>query len=458
MGGSLQKDPDPAPTPTPAPTTKSSAKAITAFAFNGLSPAVTATIDATAKTISATVASGTDVTKLVPTITLSDKATVSPASGVAQDFSKDVAYTVTAEDGTTQAYMVKVTKEVVVVSNTTDFIYRGGDSFGKKILSAFDATTGKEVWAFTSNNVGSNNDPYVSDGVVYIAGADKNMYAVDAKTGVKIWEYSIDTDRYPVIANGVLYCAEYSGKFYALDAKNGTKKWSIDLAASHPTSPVVVNNIVYTSTITTGTSGVVYALDAATGQTKWKQTSNVTGKNVCVANDLVFVVNGDYGITALDANTGTVKWKVGDSANSPEENVQTTANDLLYTVVYAKGSIIAMEVATGKRKWITNYSSKYNFQVSPIVADGIVYMVDADYICHAIDAVTGTIKWSATTLGYRAESPIVANNLVYFSSGIIDAKTGALKLKFSTSLSGRTQLALWIKGKAYHPSLSGDVQ
>ncbi|WP_298607838.1 DUF5018 domain-containing protein, partial [uncultured Spirosoma sp.] len=97
------------PTPTPGSgTTKSSAKAITAFAFNGLNPALTATIDATAKTISATVTSGTDVTKLVPTITLSDKATVSPASGIAQDFSKTVTYTVTAEDGSTQAYTASV--------------------------------------------------------------------------------------------------------------------------------------------------------------------------------------------------------------------------------------------------------------------------------------------------------------------------------------------------------------
>lgn len=97
-------------TPPGSTTTKSSAKDIKTFTFAALSPAVTATIDATAKAISATVASGTDVTKLVPTITLSDKATVSPVTGVAQDFSKAVTYTVTAEDGTTQAYIATVTK------------------------------------------------------------------------------------------------------------------------------------------------------------------------------------------------------------------------------------------------------------------------------------------------------------------------------------------------------------
>lgn len=448
------------PTTTPPVVTKSSTKDIAKFSFTALSPVVDATIDASTKAITATVPAATDLTKLVPTITISDKATISPATSVAQDFSKEVSYTVTAEDASMVVYKVNVKKDMLVAT-ITDFIYRGGSSLDG-LLNAFDATTGKKVWAFAPNNVGSNSNPCVSDGIVYIAGNDKNLYAVDAKTGVKIWEYSIYTDSYPVIVNGVLYCAEYNGKFFALDAKNGTKKWSIDLATSTPTSPVIVNNIVYTSTITTGTRGIVYALDAGTGQTKWKQESNVTGKDVCVANDLVFVKNGDFGITALDATTGTVKWKVGDSANSPQESAQTTLNDILYTATNSTGSIMAMDAKTGVRKWITQIDKTVNplNTNSPIGADGLIYAVTdvTDAVCYALDAISGTIKWSASGFAYSRESPIVANNLVYLSRGIIDAKTGESKLKFPTTLSGRTQLALWIKGKTYHSAKSGEIQ
>lgn len=119
---SEKKTPVPTVTPpgstTTVTTTKSSAKDLLTFAFNGLSPAVAGTINATAKTISATVAAGTDLTKLVPTLTVSPKATVSPASVVAQDFSKAVTYTVTAEDGSTQAYVATVTVEKTVVLGT----------------------------------------------------------------------------------------------------------------------------------------------------------------------------------------------------------------------------------------------------------------------------------------------------------------------------------------------------
>lgn len=84
----------------------SSEKAITAFSF--ANPAATGVVDEVAKTVALTVPYGTDVTNLVPTIAVSEHATVSPASGVAQDFTNPVTYTVTAQDLSTQTYAVTV--------------------------------------------------------------------------------------------------------------------------------------------------------------------------------------------------------------------------------------------------------------------------------------------------------------------------------------------------------------
>ncbi|MDO8626547.1 MAG: DUF5018 domain-containing protein [Candidatus Magasanikbacteria bacterium] len=88
--------------------TKSSQKNITAFSFLGLNPPVAATIDNTAHTVTLTVPKNTDLKTLSPTVVVSNKATVSPTGGVAQDFGSPVIYTVTAEDGSTQSYVVKV--------------------------------------------------------------------------------------------------------------------------------------------------------------------------------------------------------------------------------------------------------------------------------------------------------------------------------------------------------------
>ena len=85
----------------------SSEKQITSFSF--AVPPAAGIINEGAKTIAVTVPAGTDVTALVPVITISSLATVSPGSGVPQNFTNPVAYTVTAEDASTAVYTVTVT-------------------------------------------------------------------------------------------------------------------------------------------------------------------------------------------------------------------------------------------------------------------------------------------------------------------------------------------------------------
>lgn len=86
---------------------ESSEKKILEFKF--ASPAVEAVITESAKTIVAVVPFGTDVTALVPIITVSDKATVTPTSGSPVNFTNPVTFTVTAEDGSQVNYVATIT-------------------------------------------------------------------------------------------------------------------------------------------------------------------------------------------------------------------------------------------------------------------------------------------------------------------------------------------------------------
>lgn len=157
------KDDVPTTTPTPTPTTKSSAKDITKFSFAALSPAVDATIDVTAKTITASVPTTTDISKLVPTITISDKATISPATGVVQDFSKAVSYTVTAEDGTTQAYVVTVIMPPSVTTSSATTILTSSAKIDGKITQTGSMAVIQygHVWS-SSNTTPTTNDSKTS--------------------------------------------------------------------------------------------------------------------------------------------------------------------------------------------------------------------------------------------------------------------------------------------------------
>jgi len=65
-------------------------------------------IDDVEHTVYLEVPTGTNVTSLVPTIEISENATISPASGTPQDFSDSVEYTVTAENGDAQVWIADV--------------------------------------------------------------------------------------------------------------------------------------------------------------------------------------------------------------------------------------------------------------------------------------------------------------------------------------------------------------
>jgi hypothetical protein len=101
---------------------ESSEKEITSFKFAELDPEVVGVINEEEKTITLTalciinerekeitltVPFDTDVTKLKPIIGVSEGASVSPASGVKQDFTNSVVYTVTAADESSVEYTVR---------------------------------------------------------------------------------------------------------------------------------------------------------------------------------------------------------------------------------------------------------------------------------------------------------------------------------------------------------------
>ena len=85
----------------------------------------------------------------------------------------------------------------------------------------------------------------VVDGIVYVSGAATNSFlALDAKTGLPVWRFSPDqrtdgaTSAYPgsnapVVKNGVAYVTFSNGWMYALNAKTGKKIWSYQAKEGH---------------------------------------------------------------------------------------------------------------------------------------------------------------------------------------------------------------------------------
>ncbi|QCW99782.1 DUF5011 domain-containing protein [Aggregatimonas sangjinii] len=130
----------------------SSVKSIDDFIIDGVSGTISGT------TITLTLPAGTDVTSLVPTIVYSGNL-LTPASGIARNFTNEVNYTVEAEDGSQIEYSVEIlvaldtTRPEISLIGPPVIIVDRGDTYNDEGATAFDNVDGD----ITANIVTVNN-------------------------------------------------------------------------------------------------------------------------------------------------------------------------------------------------------------------------------------------------------------------------------------------------------------
>lgn len=135
----------------------------------------------------------------------------------------------------------------------------GGRSVQK--VYAIDAETGQKLWDFpVGDDVRSS--PAVADGTVYVGSSDQNVYAIDATDGTEQWSFSTvgDVSSSPAVANGTVYVGSHDGLFYLLDAETGDKVDAIPIGTGSVTaSPAVFGGRVYVG----NRNGAFFAVDEA---------------------------------------------------------------------------------------------------------------------------------------------------------------------------------------------------
>ena len=439
--------------------TKFSGKDITEFSFADFSPAIVAKIDPTTKTITATVPATADLTKLKPTLKLSDRATVNPVSGTVVDFSKAVNFTVTAEDAGTQVYAVTVVKEVKGGGGTVFYT----DLFGG--ITGLDIQTGQKVWEWSAtaiNNIQACSSPTISDNVMYI-GIGLEFFAIDIKTQKTKWTTGYSKSRYyscPTVSNGIVY-TDNGKSLLALDTQSGKLIWSVDIGKFKLSSPTVDNGVVYIGS----DDGNVYAFEAKTGKQKWKYSLYFAGEtftdiygNPSVVDGIVYAnpSSSSSFSTAIDATTGKKIWDINAGGASSEAS-PTVANGIVYFFLTSTHALAAFDAKTGAKLWQFNKSTDTS---SPMVVNGIIYFVVKNI--NALDAKTGTVKADFITTE-TSNIPILATEQLLFigNSGgakAIDSQTGKLLWtnKLVTGFSyPTTPIILNKDGTVIHGGVSG---
>jgi eukaryotic-like serine/threonine-protein kinase len=285
-------------------------------------------------------------------------------------------------------------------------IYVGSDD--NKVY-ALNAVTGVKMWEFTTGGI-VDSSPAVADGVVYVGSNDHKLYALNAVTGVKIWEYLAGDVVFPspAVANGIVYFASEDTKVYALNAVTGVEIWEYSTNGGIRSSPAVVGGVVYIGSA----DGKLYAINAASGNLNWAYATGYgISSSPAVVDGVVYFGNQQGTVYAVDTNTHGLVWSFAAGAGV------TSSPAVEGGVVYfgsIDNKVYALNANTGTKLW--EFTTGNVILSSPAVASGVVYIGSEDNYFYALDASTGSQIWRHWAGGMLISSPAVAGGIVYFGS------------------------------------------
>jgi polyvinyl alcohol dehydrogenase (cytochrome) len=281
----------------------------------------------------------------------------------------------------------------------------------------------KPKWIFqTEGDVSSQ--PTVVDGVVYFGSWDGKEYAVDAKTGQKIWEHDCGSPARAGAAydNGILYFGDLSGRLYAVDAKSGSLKWSARIDP-HPMAVVTSSPKVYRGRIYIGIAsheegamlrqkdypccsfrGGVAAFDAATGKQIWrfhtlpeepkKLSEDANGRAVFGPSGIAV-----WSTVGIDTNANRVYFSTGNQYSGED----TKFVDSMGALNLDKGDLVWSYQARPSDTFVIgcrDCGPDYDFGTTPLPLKGpngrkILAAGQKSGWVHAVDAATGEKVWQS---------------------------------------------------------------
>ncbi|MEW1690619.1 PQQ-binding-like beta-propeller repeat protein [Streptomyces sp. NPDC091265] len=289
--------------------------------------------------------------------------------------------------GTVVSAPVAVGDKVYAVVNADD----GTEGGPRMMLVGVQASTGKDLWPAVSLE---QNEPQAGvsygGGLLYTQTARGTIAAWDPATGKRKWSVSIGSASMqypPVWYGGLLYLQDGRGTALALRADTGAQVWTASLS-EYSWAPTVVD----ATGVWVGFDSIAWHhLDLRTGAELHRfevpNVSGAYGNPVVLGAGAAWMRSSDSDdetVTAYDQKTGKAVRKL------PADATPAFGPGRVY-VAY-RGKVRALSTTTYKASW--TYTSSVQAATVRLVANGYVYVDDADGRLVVLDQKTGKVAWS----------------------------------------------------------------
>lgn len=284
----------------------------------------------------------------------------------------------------------------------------------------------------------SNLSPAIVGDTVFAASRAGDVYAFNKADGDLIWSSDVrkepptlwtaltfKTVKPAKLSGGItaaydnLYLGTEEGEVIALSQKDGQVVWRSEVKGEVIAAPAAGEGWI---AVTTG-SGQVAALHPDTGEVRWTSQTDVPALSLrgtsspTIANGGVLVGTATGKVSVILLEKGIPAWEqaVGSSKGSTElerlSDVDASPlvhGSSVYTIAY-NGDLVALDMMSGRVKWKREYSSYRNLTLDK----NTLFLTDSKGTISAVDAISGTERWSLSELkNRRLSQPVVFKNTV----------------------------------------------
>ena len=294
---------------------------------------------------------------------------------------------------------------------------------GRSTPSASPSLPAGVLWRRRIAQAGSMSSVIAFTGNMIFAEADNGIKALDAESGDVLWQAetrptSLRQDDFrPLVRDGIAYLQDGTA-ITAYDAVSGRVRWThpLESLGRHAWPVAVAGSVVGAS------DGEVIAYDPVTGDFRWKWSSSSHLRPTLVAADGAVLAMESGSVVSLDGRSGRKRWEhERDTADDFLINGAVLADGRIF-VTQANGTVLALDVATGRLRWRAGTGRGRMVEAGTTVAARTVYAQGPDERLYAIDAESGKRRWKVELAGNEAQQkaieiiglkPVTAIGLVY---------------------------------------------
>jgi len=268
-------------------------------------------------------------------------------------------------------------------------------------IHAVNADTGTIAWEYPpSNEFGLKpiaGGVAVAQGKIFFGTSDGKVYALNETSHTIAWDEPFETgDKIwstPVVDDDVLYIGSFDKKLYALSVADGTKIWEFTTEGVIAAPPLIYNNTLYFGSF----DRHVYALNTD-GTLKWKsavQADKWFWAKVIAHNNTIYAPCLDGKVYILDATNGNevVDALILDSAVSSSPVLIGDA----VIIATEKGQMYRLETKTNQINTLDVPWEEEEIRAPLATSEGLVFVhTQKDEKLHALDLVNDKRPWKIT--------------------------------------------------------------